>query len=271
MSSVLRATAIAMGMLAWAASTNADPITVVAPPNAATVEGNTDNGFPFNTGASDIANIRYQQVVGASVFSSVHPMPLLLTGLSFRPDINVGNPFSTTLRNIEISLSTTRAGVDRLNPEFAENVGADARVVHSGPLTLSSSDEGPAAGPKQFDIHIPFTNPFLYDPRQGSLLLDVTNLFPDRTTQFDAADDPTDQTSRMWSFTTLSVGESDSLGLVARFAAQPVEPAPVPEPGSMLLLLTGGALIGRRLVTRAGWRERQPGHLSGLVRHDESA
>ncbi len=247
---LLRAIAISTCMLASAAPAAADPITIVAPVNAANVEGNIANGYPFNTAAfTDTASMRYQQVFGAPIFSAAHPTPILLMGISFRPDVNLGegSPFSTTLRNVEISVSTTRSGVDLLNPVFAENVGADAMIVHSGPLKLSSNYAGLAAGPKEFDIHIPFTRPFLYDPTQGSLLLDVTNLFPGGTTQFDAVSDPMDHTSRIWNFNNLSFGGGDTLGLVARFTAEPVDAAPVPEPSSLMLLLTGGAVFGRRV------------------------
>jgi hypothetical protein len=263
--SYLRAIAIATCILASATPAPADPITIVAPANAAEVEGNTDNAFPFNTGAfTETAIIRYQQIFGAPIFSAAHPTPILLMGISFRPDVTERTPFSTTFRNVEISVSTTRSGVDQLNPIFAENVGADAMVVHSGPLTLSSSYAGQASGPKEFDIHIPFTSPFLYDPAHGSLLLDVINLFPGRTTQFDAVDDPMDQTSRIWSFDNLSFGEGDTAGLVARFTAEPVDAAPVPEPGSLMLLLTGTGFIGRRvwLRRRAGESGNHGGYAS---------
>jgi len=63
--------------------------------------------------------------------------------------------------------------------------------------------------------------------------------------------DPVDQVCQIGSFNNLSVGGGETLGLVARFIAHPVEPAPVPELCSMLLRLTGGESIGRGLARAA--------------------
>ena len=58
--------------------------------------------------------------------------------------------------------------MDGLNPcNFANNVGADDTIVHSGSLFLSSAFTGPAGGPKGFDILIHLTTPFTYDPASG--------------------------------------------------------------------------------------------------------
>src|SRR5262245_33124419 len=127
---------------------------VVVPGNLAFVEGNTNNSFPFNISSFDVSSQRYQQVYSATQFEG----SILISGILFRPDAMFGGPFSSTLPNVVISLSTTSAAVDReISPIFADNVGPDVVTVFSGALPLSSSFTGPAAGPKDFDIAITLT------------------------------------------------------------------------------------------------------------------
>jgi hypothetical protein len=111
---------------------------------------------------------------------------LLITGLAFRPDAFTGAAFSTTLSNVSIFLTTTTNAPDALSSTFANNEGADKTLVHSGSLSLSSADTGPAGGPKAFDIVINLTTPFLYNPGSGNLLLEVQNFGGGTTTFFDA-------------------------------------------------------------------------------------
>jgi hypothetical protein len=59
-----------------------------------------------------------------------------------------------------------------LSTVFAENVGVNNTVVYSGPITFSSAFTGPPGGPKDFDVIINFTRPFLYTPTAGNLLAD---------------------------------------------------------------------------------------------------
>ena len=83
---------------------------------------------------------------------------------------------------------------------FSNNIGANSRVVFSGPLFLSSAFTGPAVGPKDFDVSIGLQSSFLYDPREGNLLLDVkdfTNNFSS-VPVFDAQNLVGDAISRLW-------------------------------------------------------------------------
>jgi hypothetical protein len=220
------------GLLALAASPNAIAAAIVSPSADTSVEGNSNNGFPFNIAFFGLSSERYAQVYSATEFGSG---PLLITGLAFRPDANPnGAAFSTTLSNVSIFLMTTTNAPDALSSTFANNEGADKALVHSGSLSLSSANTGPAGGPKAFDIVINLTTPFLYNPVSGNLLLEVQNFGGGTTTQFDAEATLGDPVSRVFTNDVNGVndatGNTDTLGLVTEFLT-----AQVPEPSSMIL------------------------------------
>jgi len=221
--------------------------TVVAPAGTATVEGNINNVSPFGIGVALFPSQRYQQVYSSAAFFGVFE----ITDIAFRPDFEFGAAFSTTLANVQIDLSTTSAAVGALSFTFANNVGADDTVVASGPLSLSSSFTGPAGGPKNFDILIHLKTPFLYNPANGNLLMDVRNFSGGTTTFFDAVNTPGGGTvSRLYTDQTGSVNSatangSGPQGLVTEFLS-------IPEPASIALLLSGGlalAAFAQRLLT----------------------
>src|SRR5207237_10575653 len=58
---------------------------------------------------------------------------------------------------------------------FAQNVGADDTTVFSGALPISSQFSGLTNGPKAFDILVPLTTPFVYDPERKSTLLNFSH------------------------------------------------------------------------------------------------
>ena len=142
--------------------------TLVAPNNLAAAD------YPFGAGTLAAANYRSQQVYGAQHFPP--GIALIITELRFRPDYQHGKAFSTTITNIQVRLSTTAKNPDGLSSTFASNVGADEVVVFSGALSMSSQFIGPPTGPKNFDMVIPLTTPFLYNPAGGNLLLDIRNI-----------------------------------------------------------------------------------------------
>jgi hypothetical protein len=203
------------------------------------------NVFPFGFGS-----MRYQQVFGVSDFAFLGG-PVLISQILFRPDAVTGFAFSSTIANIRVDLSTSLNGPDALNPTFANNVGLDNVIVFNGALSLSSADAGPAAGPKNFDIVINLTTPFLYDFTKGALLLDVRNVSGGTTTPFDAANTFGDTVSRVFADGVNSLtGSADSFGLVTQFTTTPVNAA-VPEPATLALLGAGlSALLARRRKKR---------------------
>src|SRR5262249_26979599 len=61
-------------------------------------------------------------------------------------------------------------GIGTLSPNFAENIGPDAVVVRSGPLTIPANFFPGGSSPNPFAL-IPFSTPYVY--RGGDLLLTI--------------------------------------------------------------------------------------------------
>ena len=223
--------------------------TVVVPNSAGTTEGNSNNGYPFDLGQTGLTSQRYQQLYAASQFGGLPSGGGLITQIVFRPDATFGHAFTSTLPDMQIDLSTTSAADDGLSSTYANNITAGDTVVFArGPLTLSSAFTGPPNGPKDFDIIITLTTPFLYNPANGNLLLDVRNYGGGSTTFFDAVATTGDGVSRVFNQNVNgTTGNTDTAGLVTGFII-------VPEPGSAALLLAGG---GTLLAWFGGCRRRQ--------------
>ena len=112
---------------------------------------------------------RHQQVyAGAEVTGGI------ITSIYFRLDEDFGTTAETcTLANATVILSSTTVAVDALSTTFADNLGADATVVFQGDLVISTTDT--TSSPRPFEIHIPFTTPFTFDPGTGlNLVVDIT-------------------------------------------------------------------------------------------------
>ena len=209
-------------MTGWAAVSLAQSSnTLVVPNSLAGVEGNIDNGYPFNIGTN--STMRYQQIYAASQFGAMPAGGAFITGIAFRLDANWGS-FSTTLPAVQINLSTTSKAPDGLTTTFASNVGNNDTVVFNGALSLSSAASG---RPAAFDILVPFTTAFFYNPAAGNLLLDVRNSGGGTSSLFDAVSATSDSVSRAYNPVNSSTGSTDSIGLVTEFVFQPGQQPPV--------------------------------------------
>lgn len=179
----------------------AQALTLVAPNAQATVEGNGSSDF-----LSANYSTRQQQVFGASQFSSLAG-PQYINQISFRPDANAG-AFTSNTPNIRISLSTTQSVPDGLSSIFSQNTGANNTLVYDGSILVTSANAAPAAEPNNFDINLNLQTPFLYDPSQGNLLLDLSS--NEGINNFDALID-----------STVVPGDSTSGVYFSRFGANP--------------------------------------------------
>src|SRR5437868_3150041 len=132
----IRLLLVGAALFLTAVRVEAAPITVVVPNADASVEGNSNNGFPFNLSTFGLSAQRYQQVYNASQFSAFTG-PVFINQIAFRPDAQSGAAFSSTLSNVRIDLSTTSASAGTLSSTYANNVGANDTIVFSGSLSLS--------------------------------------------------------------------------------------------------------------------------------------
>jgi hypothetical protein len=161
--------------------------TLVVPGFDASVEGNTNNGYPFNisdaAGDFPVNAQRYQQIYDSTQFGGASGF---IDAIFFRPDAVTGHAFNVILSSIEIIFSVTSATPSSVTTNFDTNLGPSSTVVYSGSLPISSAFTGPLNGPKDFDIVIHLQTPFFYDPSQGNLIMQVKNFGGGTSSQFDA-------------------------------------------------------------------------------------
>lgn len=187
-------------------------------PNAQTsIEGNSNNGLPFNIDNFSLASsVRYQQIYGASELKAG-----IVTQIAFRPDSEVGDAFSTGGVDVEIRLAHTVAAVGGLSTSFADNLDGNVTLVFDGLLALSSADVG--GPPRNFDIVIDVADTFEYNGTDN-LLLDAKVFGESSTTQFDTQLG-FDSVSRVWANDVgATVGTTSRHGLVTEFTIVPPPP-----------------------------------------------
>jgi hypothetical protein len=139
---------------------------VVVPNAAETVEGDAFT-------AAFAVPIRQQEVYVASQFPGLGGE---IRELRYRPDVDWGSlmgAFKANISRIQFRLSTTTRGPGDLSFVFDQNTGSDAIIVYDGPWNLETQYDGPARGPKNFDIVLKLQKPFFYDPTKGNLLIEV--------------------------------------------------------------------------------------------------
>ncbi len=217
------------------------------------------NDFDFGSGNFRAAGYRAQEAYGAVHFPT--NIGVLITELRYRPDRTFGNAFTTTIENIQFNLSTTTRNAESLSSTFVNNVGYDDTIVFSGPLLLSSQFTGPANKPKNFDIIVPLTTPFLYNPAAGNLLVEIRNFSGSSVASpLSGGNVSTDAASRSGGVLGASTGGADhgieALQIIYTATNQPSSPfSPVAPPAQLVIgpYLQSGTLSN--LIVR--WRTSQ--------------
>jgi len=234
------------------AHSDATAATIVAPNAESGVEGNTaGNYFPNGVGQRKLYDI------DASQFSALAGGGLI-TGLAFRPDAtfcpsNCGAFSPTTIHGITITLATTSISPATSDGTYADYLTTNVQTVFSGDATVSSGNTGPAAGPEDFDILFPFTSNYTYDPADGNLVVDIVITSTDGLPiTIDAVASPSVMSEYFGPGTGQfsSQGNSNSNVDIIQFTTSAVS-TPVPEPGTLQLLLTAVAgILGWRMMRR---------------------
>jgi hypothetical protein len=238
-------------------------LTAVTPAGFESTNGGFPGDSPFGASTANSGGRRLQQIFDASLFASFGG-PRLITEIQFRatsPE-NQFRPNSIATSDSTISLSTTSVTSDpgatsagAFSGSFADNIGSDVQVVHSGPLTLDRGGSN-ATGTQPFVYGFALQTPFVYDPSMGNLLLDV--VVPAGATlsfgtgfgaveSFDASVASGDGVASVRGTGGTAVGAAGQTGLITQFVTESV---PVPEPGSVLLCLSAVALLGLSRLRR---------------------
>ncbi|MBL9168406.1 MAG: immunoglobulin domain-containing protein [Verrucomicrobiales bacterium] len=117
--------------------------------------------------------IHMQEVYHSSEFV---PTPVYIRELRFRPDSKLSAMAITqTVSRVAVRLSTTKTEPAQMSKTFSFNAGSDETLVYDGSWELRTAFNGPAQGPKDFDIVLKFQKPFFYDPTRGNLCVDFRN------------------------------------------------------------------------------------------------
>ena len=109
--------------------------------------------------------VRVQMLYSDHDFQAVPESHRCITGLSLRPDPT--NQFTGTATGpLTVRLSTTHA--DSLGTTYDDNVATGETVVFDSQIHWQSDSSD------QFDYFVEFSEPFLYDPANGNLLVDLS-------------------------------------------------------------------------------------------------
>jgi hypothetical protein len=131
-------------------------------------EGNVFNSIPFDKFWGDT---RYQQIYDNSIFP---PEGGYISQISFIP-----NSQGEYGASVEISLSHTTILPGELSIDLDSNVTETPQVVRSNPafyqvLTIDPQDpDNPVVTNTDYGLNFNLDVPFLYNPAEGNLLLDV--------------------------------------------------------------------------------------------------
>jgi hypothetical protein len=196
--------------------------------------------FPFGTDTASATNYQagatYQQIFSSTEFSGT---PILITQLAFSTSSLLSTATSATL-GLDVDLGIAATSAANPSTTFSANRGSVYQDVFDNTLTFT-----PALN-NTFDLVLNLSTPFLYDPSQGDLLLNIlltqTPVIAGSALYFGGDSSPTDD--RVFSATPSTTGRVDfnTLATQFTFTAQAV-----PEPSAFLLLGVG---IGSLIVVR---------------------
>ena len=116
-----------------------------------------------------------QVVFPAEDFAALGNKPHWLVYMTLRPDQSVTSPRTVHWPEFEARLTTMPVGPANLSLRFDDNLGLNFKLWYRGPMTAVWDFNGSGPGPREFYAwdYTAGVTPYLYDPRQGNLLLDT--------------------------------------------------------------------------------------------------
>jgi hypothetical protein len=111
---------------------------------------------------------RFEQVYAASQFHA--PYGMYITAISVRVDETETRSYDAVLPGLQIRLSTFAQPLSALSPFYELNRGSDEVLVFTGDIHLTGRSLG-TGEPNPFDLRVPFSTPFPYNPAAGNLLM----------------------------------------------------------------------------------------------------
>jgi hypothetical protein len=126
-----------------------------------------NGGFAVDVGAGTTG--RYQEIFPSTTFPGLDG-PIYITEFAWRRGFrDVSNPGQGALPMVEIKMSTTDRTPDNASVPLDRNVGSNLAVVYPpGPLSVTLGEKLDA-----FEIKFRLAQPYLYDHRNGNLLIDI--------------------------------------------------------------------------------------------------
>ncbi|MBB6053134.1 hypothetical protein [Armatimonas rosea] len=190
--------------------------TIVVPNNFANTETEYMLGTaPFNNPS------RYQQIFDANQFPA-SPGGILISKIAFRPGF-AQESFRRKITSIQFNLSTTKQSLNGLDAAFSRNIGGNEAVVYRGSITFRASVTN-RKGAFNYDILVTLEKPFLYNPADGNLLLDIRDFTGDGIAFFVAS--TVDATTRLvyadTNPTLAQAGRVQPGGMITQFTYTPV-------------------------------------------------
>ena len=209
--------------------------TVVVPGLLAGTEGNSGSTAILAASAQT-----FQYLYAASDFSLNSGDTL--TGMSFR--LNGGNttiPGALTWTRFDVQISTTTIFPGSLSTTFADNDGANAKIVRSGSMSMPSGSFTNGQTPNAFGGDIAFTDPFVYTGNNLILTIRTSGFASGTSTTVDSATNVSGHYQGQGS----NIGSSATVanGATATAVVIQYDVTPVPEPATTVLLAGGLVLL----------------------------
>ncbi|MEW6158330.1 MAG: hypothetical protein AB1813_12920 [Verrucomicrobiota bacterium] len=213
--------------------------------------------IPFDTLNTGVA--RSAQIINNYMFEQISG-PIAISEIAFRlsSDSLGAGSVQINIDAIEVELSTSpfTANIPERFSNFDALHGPDKQVVFLQGSIHWSTVLAPAGDVNAFDLKIPFTRPFIYDPDKGNLYMDIRVLRSSSSSLFDFHTDTGRRTVDFGYF--YSVGLDDQIlenlyngALVTRFTFQVV---PEASTVALALIALGSAIFARfaRVLSHQG-------------------